>query len=78
MIDSKDNYEPIRSLWKQHKVPEGHSITAFKINPTTKPEDWLIDQLYNVDLHYGEIPTRRHILCSTLLAYSGQIGLQRS
>jgi len=54
VIDSEANYEPIRSLWKKRKAPEGGGITAFKFYPDGNPEDWFIDQMYDIDLHHGE------------------------
>jgi hypothetical protein len=78
IVESAENYKAIQEFCKRHpELNELNGITAFKFNPTAKPESWLIDELSAIDLHHGEYSHTPHIPFWTLLVLSGRSQFQR-
>ena len=56
VVDSIDNKPIIRTIWQQRKTTEKiEGITSFVVDGNATPEDWLISELYTIDLHHGEL-----------------------
>ncbi len=55
IVDSTENHPVILSIWKERGTLDQFSgITSSKFDADTQPDDWLIAELWTIDLHYGE------------------------
>jgi len=54
VLDSTENYPVILAIWKERTLNQFSGITSFKFDAGAQPDDWLIAELWTIDIHHGE------------------------
>ena len=54
IADTPENRRAFERHWAGHSgEPHTVGVTAFKVDPTTAPDEWCVNVLGDIDLHHG-------------------------